>query len=56
VTLAKSPLCEDELVTPHETQRFIERCACSRRENYISECAVSGDRLDRFTPADPSGK
>src|SRR5205085_1301942 len=51
VTLAQSPLCEDQLVTAHETQRFIERGAREWRKNYVSKGAVRVDRLDCATTA-----
>ena len=51
MTLAESPLCEDELMTADEAQRFIECSASARRKNYVGESAVRVDGLDRSATA-----
>src|SRR5688572_11749322 len=54
--LAQSPLREDELVTAHQAQRFVQRRTGAWRKNYVGERAPGGDRLDRPASAESTGE
>src|SRR5688500_6959678 len=54
--LAQSPLREDELVTAHQAQGFVQRGTRARRKNYVGERAPGGNRLDRPASAESTGE